>query len=192
MNQIVQLRNEITELVEKIKMVENEKLESEEEIATLKDLISSKKAEGDRELRNKEKLERDLRDARQIIEQKNVEVRSKQEAIARAKEEISKLEGTVREQKLIIDKTIKEQENLQTRTTKLQQDYEEQIATTTQLLSENQQRAGELKTREDDIAKLKEDIRSINRVKDGIAKRLKALEDQKHEAEVERDQLKVS
>lgn len=190
-NQIVQLRNELSELVEKIKTVEAEKLESEEEIATLKDLIASKKSEGDRELRNKEKLERELREARQVIEQKNVEVRAKQETISRAKEEIGKLEGIIREQKLIIEKTIKEQENLQTRTAKLQQDYEEQIMTTTQLLSENQQRALELKSREDDISKLKDDIRSINRIRDGLAKKLKLLEDQKHEAEVERDQYKV-
>ena len=191
MNQIVQLRGEITELMEKTKSLEEEKMDGEQEITTLKDLIASKKSEGDREQRNKEKLERDLREARQVIEQKNVEVRTKQDAINRSKDEISKLESVIREQKATIERTVKEQENLQTRTAKLQQDYEEQILTTTQLLSENQQRAIEMKGRDEDLQKLREDIKNMSRVRDGLAKKLKQLEGQRDEAETERDHLKV-
>ena len=51
-NQIVQLRNDIMDFMEKAKVLEQEKSEAEQEIATLKDLIASKKSEGDREQRN--------------------------------------------------------------------------------------------------------------------------------------------
>lgn len=175
----------------KIKVLEAEKLESEQEIHSLKDLIATKRSEADKEHRNKDKLERELKEARQVIEVKNAEVRTKQDSVNRSKEDIVKLEAQLKEQKLMIEKTIKEQENTQTRTMKLQQDYEDQILTTSQLLAENQQKSIEIKVKEEDVAKIREEIKNISRIKDALQKKIKSLEDLKLGAEMERDNLKV-
>jgi chromosome segregation ATPase len=177
--------------LERIKSIESDKNKAEHEVYTLKEAITAKKAESDRETRNKERLERELKDARASIDQKTLENRSKQEALARAKEEMSKLEHMLREQKTVIEKTSKEQEHLQAKAAKLQQDYEEQILNTNQLLAENQSKSAELRLREEDISKIKDEIKMVNRVKDNLSKKIKILEEEKHDAEIERDELKV-
>lgn len=187
----MQLRSEINDLLERIKSMESDKNKAEHEVYTLKEAITAKKAESDRETRNKERLERELKDARALIDQKTLENRSKQEALIRAKEEISKLEHMLREQKTVLEKTSKEQEHLQAKAAKLQQDYEEQILNTNQLLAENQSKSAELRLREEDISKIKDEIKMINRVKDNLSKKIKILEEEKNDAEVERDELKV-
>lgn len=191
MNQIVQLRSEITDLVEKTKGLETEKFEIQNEIQQLRDMLITKKAEADREMRNRDKLERELKEARQMIDLKNSEIRGKQDAMARAKEDIVRLEAVIKEQKNQLEKITKEQEHLSTKSAKLQQDYEEQLMNTTQLLAENQAKSAELKSRESDISRMKDDMRNINRIKESLQKKIKQLEEDKHKVETERDELKT-
>ena len=56
--QIVSLRNEVMDLSERLRRAEADKLEIEGQLHTLKDTITSKKAEGEREQRKREKMEK--------------------------------------------------------------------------------------------------------------------------------------
>jgi chromosome segregation ATPase len=190
LNLIVSLRNEISDIMQRIRTLEAEKTEGEHEIHTLKDLIATKKSEADREQRNKDKLERELKECRAIIESKNAEVRSKQDLVNKTKEDIVKMEQHIKEQKAALDKAQKDQEILLTRSVKLQEDFEEQIIATTSMLSENQQKTTELKFKEEEILKIREEIKNVNKVKEALTRKIKVLEDQKMEAEAARDSLK--
>ncbi len=67
MSKIVAFRTQITELTEKIRILEGEKISAEHDIHTLKELIASKKAESDREQRRKERLEKELKACLSLI-----------------------------------------------------------------------------------------------------------------------------
>ena len=101
------------------------------------------------------------------------------------------MEQSYKDEKKRIEKTEKEKDHLGARLQRLQQEYDEQVLTTTRLLSENQQQTAELKSWEEEVSKLKEDARSLTRVRDSLSKKIKSLEDSKLEAEVERDQLRA-
>lgn len=192
MNQITQLRAEIADMMEKVRILEAEKVESSQEIHKLKEAIALKKAEADKEMRQRDRLERELKDARLLIDQKNTEIRGKQEAINRSKDDLVKLEALIKDQKITIEKTTKEFEHLQLKMSKLQQDYEDQVLTTNQLLSENQEKNSEIKVRDNELSKIKDELRSISRLKDTLQRKIKILEEERQKAENDRSQLKVS
>ena len=85
---------------------------------------------------------------------------------------------------------MKDNEILTQRLNKAQQDYENQLMQSDQLAGENSHKNAELKLREDEIAKFKSDIAHINKVRDGLQRKLRIVEDQKHEVESSRESLK--
>lgn len=60
-DQLVNLRNEVSDLMEKIRAMESDKSKLEQEIHDLNDVIAVKKQEGEREQRRKERLENDVK-----------------------------------------------------------------------------------------------------------------------------------
>jgi chromosome segregation ATPase len=184
-------REQNHELQEKSRQLQLEQSEYEHELHTMKDLIATKKSEQDREQRARDKLERELKDTRFLVDKHRKECHEKEEEIARIREDMLKQENAVKEQKIVVDKTIKDQENMTLRNAKLQQDYEEQILNTTHLLSDNQRKANEMKNKEEELVKYKEEVKNIQRARDALARKIKTVEEQKLEVEIDRDALKV-
>lgn len=186
------LRTEVTDLESRVQTLISEKNSLDHEMLTLKDILATKKSELDRDSRAREKLEQTLRSAMDAATKKDAEVIAKLNEVKQLRETIGKLEGSLKEERIRVEKAEKEKDHLSARLGRLQQEYDEQVLTTTRLLSENQQQTGELKGWEEELGKYKEELRSATRVKDSLSKRIKVLEDLKLEAEVERDQLRVS
>ncbi|KAI9352585.1 coiled-coil domain-containing 147-like protein [Obelidium mucronatum] len=166
---------------------------------TLNDLIANKDTlsreleaeEIDSEIRNKERLERDLRELRIVVAVKSQEVRVKQDAVNRATDDISILESQIKTQKQMLDKLLKGREGLQARTAKLQEDCSEQISLTNQLIQENDELAKELKQKEIVLHKNKLEVKKVNRIKEALIKKNRSLEEEKIEAEMERKKLRA-
>eukprot|EP01137_Pigoraptor_chileana_P008977 Opistho-2@56553 len=188
---IVQLRKDITELMDRMQSIEGEKATAESEVSQLKDLIASKKSESDREQRKKEKLEREMKDNRQLLESKNNEIKTKQSQISKNQEEITRLEHQLREQKTLTEKALKDHDALNARTMKLQAEYEDQVLTTTQLASENQQKAAELKMKEEEIGELRNETGQVNKMREALQKKIKGLDEEKMEGKRQKDELKA-
>eukprot|EP00842_Homolaphlyctis_polyrhiza_P000513 jgi/Hompol1/1462/HPOL_001881-RA len=186
LDKIVSLRNGLAEISEGIKITENQKRELEREIFTLKERNASKKMEIDTELRNKERLDRELRELRVIVTIKSQEGQGKQEAVNRATEDIASIEGQIKQQKQMIEKLLRDQESLGTRTVKLQQDYDEQMSQTSQLMDENETAINELRLKEKELANHKAEVKKVTRIKEILLKKNKLLEEQKLQAEMER------
>ncbi|KAJ3193153.1 hypothetical protein HK101_005340 [Irineochytrium annulatum] len=191
LDRIVHLRNSISEISEKIRVSDQQKRDREHEIYDLKERNAAKKADIDAELRNKERLERDLRELRVVVTVKSQEVRGKQDAVNRATDEIGILESQIRSQKQMLEKLFKDQESLQGRTIKLQLDCNEQITMTSELIDDNEQLAKDVKSKEDDLEKTKSEVKKVNKVRDALAKKNRALEDQRIEVEHERRSLRA-
>ncbi|KAI9098847.1 hypothetical protein DFS34DRAFT_92447 [Phlyctochytrium arcticum] len=179
-----------TDLESRVEKLVSERGSLDHELLTLKDLLATKKSELDREARAREKLEVALRQSIDGSTKKDELVTAKMVEVKSARDGIVKLEAVIKEERAKVAVSDKEKENLVARLGRLQQEYDEQVLTTTRLLSENQAQTGEIKGWEEELQKYKEEVRSVVRVRDALQKRIKLVEDGKLEAEVERDQLK--
>eukprot|EP00951_Prasinocladus_malaysianus_P039952 scaffold453343_cov56-Prasinocladus_malaysianus.AAC.1 len=78
------------ELQEKLRGAEAEKLALEGEIQTLKDSVGSMKAEGEREVRKKERVEKEMKELKSALETRQLEIKQKQSLVAAADEQVGK------------------------------------------------------------------------------------------------------
>jgi hypothetical protein len=176
---------------DKIQSLMDEKLKVDEEILTLKDLLSAKKSEYDREIRAKEKFESALKQANEAINRKESENAIKLQEIKSIREQMSRIEGTSREDRIKAEKLEQEKDHIDSKVLRLHQDYEEQTQTILRLMKENNQYVVDLTAWEEEVAKQKDEFKLISRARDSLNKRLKVIDDAKNNAEVERDSLKV-
>ena len=163
----------------------------DEEIMTLKDLLSSKKSEQDRELRAREKVEATLRQTTDTVTKKDSELTSKISEAKQLREQMVRVEVSLREERQKVEKTDKEMEHLNSKLTRIQQESDDQAQAVMKLMNENQQHLRARKEWEDELAKQRDDCKLVSRARDALLKRIKSLEDAKITAEVERDDLKV-
>jgi chromosome segregation ATPase len=189
-DQIVSLRSELVELQDKLRAAESEKLELEGEIQGLKDNIGSMKAEGEREVRKKERMEKEMKDVKSALEERQMEIKQKVALVAGADEQVAKLQGLLKEAQQNTEKVQKEYNLLSEKTQKLHHDLEEQIHTNTQLLAENSQRQVELKVKEDEINQIKVEAARVNKVRESTVNKMKNLEKTKGEVEKARDEMR--
>lgn len=176
---------------EKIQSLIDEKLKVDEEILTLKDLLSAKKSEHDREIRAKEKLESALKQANEVISKKESENVIRLQEIKSIREQMSRIEGASRDDRIKAEKMEQENDHINTKVLRLHQDYEEQTQTILRLMKENNQYVADIGAWEEEFSKQKDEIKLISRARDSLSKRLKVVEEAKTTAEVERDTLKV-
>lgn len=101
--------------------------------------------EASRELRKKDKLERELNEAKAQVEQKSIELKNLQQNLEKAKGELQKYELQIKDQKTLLDKTIKENDVLNNRCSKLQKDFESQVMNINSLANENALKSQDLR-----------------------------------------------
>ena len=188
--EIQDVRNEIINIAENIKAYDIQRQEIEQEIYYLKDKNIQKKLEIDLETKTKEKIERDLRELRTTVSAKIQEVHTKHEAIKRTNEENESLVESIENQKNEFEKLNKEKEQLTLRVQKLQQEFEEQSAITNKIIGENEGLKKELKEREDNITRNKNEIKKIRIVHNQYKKKIQKLEEQKQDADNKRREMK--
>ena len=156
----------------------------------LEGYINNRKMESQRELRKKDRLERELKEARSQVEEKSIELKNLQQNFEKAKSDIVKLELQQKEQKIVLERTQKDSDILNQRLVKLQQDYNNQVFSNDALANENALKVHELKAREDEVNALKADTAKLNRARETMQKKIKQLDDQKVESENEKETLK--
>ena len=85
---------------------------------------------------------------------------------------------------------MKDNDILNQRLTKAQQDYENQLMQSDQLAGENSQKNAELKLKEEEVSALKTEISRVNKLREGIQRKLRSVEEQKQEVESARESLR--
>jgi chromosome segregation ATPase len=148
--------------------------------------------EAQRELRRKDRLERELKDAKLNLDQKVAECKSIQETLNRTHIDIQKSEQQSKENKIALDRALKESDILNTRYNNLLHDLDSQKLANDSLANDNALKVNDLKAREDEVNFLRADAAKLNRAKENIMKKLKQLEDSKNEAESDKELLRVN
>lgn len=89
---------------EKLQDLEAEKHATESEMQNLRDLLASKKTEGEREHRRKERLERELGELRAALEQRDATLKEKRAAIQKVADNTARAEQEGREAAKLVEK----------------------------------------------------------------------------------------
>ncbi|BBN13209.1 cilia- and flagella-associated protein 58 [Marchantia polymorpha subsp. ruderalis] len=184
-----ELKKELAAWVSRVRILEEEKVTSENDLATVKGHLHAKRAECDRELRRKERLEKDVKELNHSIETNHERYKQKELELAQCLEQNAKTEALLEEEKHAVEKSSKLIDLLNTKIVKLQYDLEEQLRFNTQLLSENSERMVEMRMREDEITTVRDEVVKVRKLRDATMNKLKVTEAQKAEIEQQKEDL---
>ncbi|CAG9466383.1 unnamed protein product [Pedinophyceae sp. YPF-701] len=190
LDQIMRQRAEVVEINEKLRRTEQDKLDLLDEVSRIRGQVAEKRAEGEKEVRRRERLEREVKDLKAALEMRQNELKARQAAVGQAEEEVMRMEVTVKESAGQYDRMKREYNALSEKVQKLHHDLDEQIHQNTQLLAENSQRQVELKLKEDEIAAVRLELTKMGKLREAALTRMKHIEKQRIDAERQRDALR--
>jgi len=175
---VTQLRAEIMDLTERLKLVDAEKLKSDGEVAELKREIDEKRAATDKERRRKEAAEAKLKELKAVLEQRAAELRQKQELVVKGASYEGKLETELREQKQTTDRALKEMDAYVGKVAKLSDELKEQVTRNASVASECRVKVADIASKNEENAALQVETKRICDLKDKLQKRIDQLEAQ--------------
>ena len=190
-NEIKSLRADLEEKGSKVESVNKERSYVEEEMVTIKEYLTAKKAEHDREIRLRERVELNLKQTTEVLEKRDAEVRAKNEEVKALKETLHKAETMLLGEKARSEKMTAERDLIYSQQIRLQQEFDEKNIANETLLNSNHEQARKLKSWDEEISRLRETHKSIAKAKLILAKKIKILDEEKITADMERDGLRV-
>ncbi len=189
-NQIVMLREEVMEVTEQLRAAEADKLRMENELQILRDDAASAKAATDKETKRKEKMERDMKELKELLEEKTYEIKQKQHSLKEGDESVKRLEKLLKDQQGATSRAQKDYNGLSDKLAKLQRDLSDAVQNNANLAQSNANAQIELKAKDDEINLAKLEAGRIDKAKDAALGKLRAAEAAKAEVEKNRDDLK--
>ncbi|XP_064630786.1 cilia- and flagella-associated protein 58-like [Lineus longissimus] len=188
--EIVKLRENVANAQQQQANLEQAKEEANLKISELTQDIQVRSNEAQREGRKKEKIDRELKQAKADMDAKGSEIKSMAFSIERYKQDVSKLEQSLKEQRINNERTVKEFDILTARFQKVQSDYEGMLIMVDHQAGENQQRVAELKSKEEEVNGLKTEVQRLNKMRETIQRKLRNVDEQKMEVEQQKETLK--
>lgn len=192
MAKIAEMRSQISETLEKMRQMDEQKVLADREMQTLKELVTTKRAEAEREARRKDRLEKEMKDVKHLTETRGQELRVKTETLKKLSDRLELLENQVKSQRSHTDMNQKAVEAARARHAKVTQEIEEQTVQVNALRSENQKQRDELRRRELESDQCLQDIQKKTKDRDAVLKQSKQLEDGKGELMRQADMLKAA
>ncbi|NWY64120.1 CFA58 protein, partial [Erithacus rubecula] len=190
LSEVVKLRQSLTEITEQQQETEKAKNEAEQSVLELQQDIQVRQNEELREARKKEKMETELKNLLAEIDNKEAEVQKLQQQIENGKEEQLTIENNLREQKILNEKAGKELEQLKMKYQKLSHESEQQNAMIGDWIKDIGQKTAQLKEAQDEAAQMRVEISKLSKVRDVLQNKLRTAEEQKVDAEHEKNMLK--
>ncbi|NWU74591.1 CFA58 protein, partial [Onychorhynchus coronatus] len=190
LSEVVKLRQSLAEVTEQQEETEKAKNEAEQSVLQLQQDIQLRQNEELREARKKEKMEIELTNLLAEMDKNQAEIQDLQQQIQRNKEEQLQMENHLREQKNLNEKASKELEQLKMKNQKLIEESEQHSVMFDEVMKDVNQKATQLKEREDEATQMRLEISKLNKTRDVIQNKLRAAEEQKVDAENEKGMLK--
>nr|XP_060622997.1 cilia- and flagella-associated protein 58 [Anolis sagrei ordinatus] len=188
--EVVKLRENVANMSDQQQEAEKTKVETDSTIAQLQQEIQMRQNEASRDSRKKDKMEKELRQLQAELDNKLTDMKTMQQNMNKTKEDLSKLEQQLKEQKIQNERFQKDLDQCQIKNAKLQQDNDQHILVVEQLSQENQQKTLELRSREDELSQMRQEIGKLTKTREIMQRKLRAVEEQKIHAEHERELLK--
>uniref|UniRef100_A0A3Q1J0C3 Cilia- and flagella-associated protein 58 central coiled coil domain-containing protein n=1 Tax=Anabas testudineus TaxID=64144 RepID=A0A3Q1J0C3_ANATE len=162
-----------------------------ESISQLQQELQVQQNEISREMRLKEKLDKEVKQLHIDMESKMGEIKALNLQGQRGKEEQQRLEQQLKELKILNERSTRELEQVQVKKAKLQHEYEQLSSTKEHLSLENQQITNELKMREEEVSQMRQEIAKQTKTREAIQKKFHQMEEQKADVDVQRETLKA-
>ncbi|XP_053471025.1 cilia- and flagella-associated protein 58 isoform X2 [Ictalurus furcatus] len=190
LSELVTLRDNFEKATIKQHEAEEANMKTQETILQLEQDIQVRQNECSRETRQKETLEKELKQLRADVEAQQLEMKAIIAQSQHSKDNQKKMEQQLYEQKILNERVSKELEQLQVRKTKLQQENDQNTLRLEQLTYENNQQASELKMVREEVSQMKQETVKLTKIREATQKKLRLMEVQKLEVEEQRDTLK--
>ena len=189
-NQIVMLREEVMEVTERLRSAEAESIRVENELQILRDDATAAKAATDKETKRKEKMERDVKELKTLLEEKTHEIKQKAHSLKEGDEAVKRLEKLLKDQQGATSRAQKDYNGLSDKLTKLQRDLTDAVQSNAALAQSNANAQMELKAKDDEINLAKLEAGRVDKAKDAALGKLRAAEAAREDVEKNRDDLK--
>ncbi len=191
-NEIRALRADLEENTTKFDSLSKDRSFVEDEMVALKEYLAAKKSEHDREIRGREKVELNLRQAYETLERREIDLRSKSDEIKGLKEGLNKTETLLQSEQARSEKMTNERDAIYSQQARLQQDFDEKANLNETIMNTNHEQARKLKAWDEEISRLRENYKVVTKAKMALAKKFKTLDEAKIGTEMERDGLRVN
>merc|ERR1712139_564048 len=123
-------------------------------------------------------------------EEKTGEIKTLTNQLMKTRDENTVLFGQVKDLKSTGERSNKENRLLETRFNRLQGEYQAQADVADQLAADIQKKLNELKSRDDEIGKLKQEMARLKTMREAVQRKLQNSEEVRVENELKRDTLK--
>jgi chromosome segregation ATPase len=190
-NELRSVSSELEEEKTKNQTYLKEREYTDNEMLTLKEYLAVKKSENEREIRGRENAENQLRQLIEANEKKDIEIKNKSDELKSHKEILSKTEVQLQGEQGRCDKIENERDAVYSQHIRLQNDFQSQEAKNLVLSNKTMEQTRKLKTYQEEIARLRENYKTISKAKQALTKKYKLLDEVKVSAEMERDGLRV-
>lgn len=189
---IATLVTEIQAYLSKIGNIEGEIGAAHDEMGSLREVIALRKAESEKELARKEKLEVELKRLRSELETRQQQIKDKMTELNRAQEGVARLEILVREERGRTDKAAKESDVIQSRHLKVTREDDEAKHALQQMVTDGVQRQAELKLRQEERERCTADLNRVKKATEAAVRRLEQKRALKIEDEAAKEEAKLS
>uniref|UniRef100_UPI00358EC3C2 cilia- and flagella-associated protein 58 n=1 Tax=Myxine glutinosa TaxID=7769 RepID=UPI00358EC3C2 len=186
---VVTLRKQLRDLTCQQLSKEKEAEKMRKDIDQIEQELQTQQAERSRETRRKEKLEKEVQKLQQELNKQQSEISILQGQLHRTVEEMQHSEQQLKEQKITKEHMMKDMDNLQCQLSKLSHEHEQQVIAGDLMNHDNQQKAAELKAREEVIGQLKQDVSRVSKLREFAQRKLQQAEEQKAEVEQKKEVL---
>ncbi|KAA0194509.1 cilia- and flagella-associated protein 58 [Fasciolopsis buskii] len=181
-NELLESQNKITELTQEI--------QKHEYLFSKKHFFKAKNTEAQRELRKKEKMERELKQVRAEVEAKIEEIRLTSAAVEKLKQELKQKEEENRGTKVSLEQASRQLQITDTKLRECQSKLEAQMQVTDSVMVENQTRLAEVKHREEEVASMRAECQKLLKQKEAAQRKVRQTEEEKTQLEATRDRLR--
>jgi len=179
--EIAALRASINDYLKDMRAKEQERVAAAQEISSIKEMLSTRKAEQEREQRRKERLEKEGKDLRNVLELRGTDLKARNAALAQATASVERLEEQLRLQRLQTEKANKDVEVSRGKLSKVELDFKDQSAINVGQIAENAAQQAALREEEEEVSRLRQECQRLSKVKDQQNKRLRAVEEERIE-----------
>jgi len=188
--QVSRMTQDNITLTETVQKHESEKLQGEVEVTNLRDMLNAKRTEAERELRRRQRLEKELSELKQTLEGRQRTLRSIQNGIKEQEEQKGLLEKQLQDQKWIVEKLNEKEDTIQTEIEKMKRETREEEEKRKKLHEDNVELGRELKAKAEEMKGCQGERDKAQKAFDQLRRKKGLEDDERHEIELSRGVLK--
>jgi len=180
---IARLRAEVGDYLTAARAKEQERGGAADEIQSLKEVIASRRQEADRDLRRRERLEKESKDTKHMLESRAQTLRSRTAQLSQSEANERRVSDSLGRQKGATDRALRDLEIARSRLASQDSMLQEQKHARQLQLGDNAEISAALKAKDDEIQAMRHAAQQQLKRKELEIKRLKVSEDQALELE---------